>query len=91
MTFREHVHAFRRALLVHSLAATGGNVTRAASNLGLRCRSLRRLLHSYHLRGRGRHAPNKRGDAERWTDRRAEDRKAKSLALIRDALKGRPE
>ena len=56
MTFREHVHAFRRALLVHSLAATGGSVNRAARNLGLRRRSLRRLLKGYGLRGRARPA-----------------------------------
>ena len=62
-TFSEQVHAFRRALLVHTLASTGGNVSQTARVLELQRSYVWRLIREYGLSDlrRGLHAPNQRG------------------------------
>ena len=59
------MHAFRRALLVHTLASEGGNVSRAARALELQRTYVWRLLREYGLHGRGPHAPATRQEETR--------------------------
>jgi len=63
MTYHEQVHAFRRALLVHTLNSTGGNVTQTARVLELQRSYVWRLIRVYGLSDlrRGRHASNAQG------------------------------
>ena len=62
-TFSEQVDGFRRAVLAHTLASTGGNVSQAARALGLQRTSVWRLIRKYRLSElrRGPQAPNTRG------------------------------
>ena len=63
MTFHDQVHAFRRALLAHTLASTGGNVSQTARLLNLHRTYACRLIREYGLSDlrRGRHAAHKQG------------------------------
>ena len=63
MTYHDQVHAFRRALITHTLKSMGGNVSQTARVLELERTYVWRLIRKYGLSDlrRGPHAPNKRG------------------------------
>ena len=63
MTYHEQVHAFRRALIAHTLKSMGGNVSQAARALELQRSYVWRLIREYGLSDlrRGRRAPSTRG------------------------------
>jgi len=63
MTYHDQVHAFRRALITHTLKSMGGNVSQAARALELQRSYVWRLIREYGLSDlrRGRHAAHKQG------------------------------